>query len=141
MVKRIAHISIAVKDLGSSKALFSKLLGNESPLTEKIESQNAVAAFFPAGEGSIELIQAIDSSGAGSAITEFIQKRGEGMHHICLEVDDIREEMRRLTSLGFQFTDSAPFRGAGGTLVAFIHPKSANGVLVELSEQIDPMHS
>jgi methylmalonyl-CoA/ethylmalonyl-CoA epimerase len=136
MIKHIAHVSIAVKNLGFSKELFSKLLGNDFPHTEKIESQNAEVSFYPVGESSIELIQAIDSSGAGSAITEFIEKRGEGMHHICLEVDDIEKEMQRLTRLGFQFASKAPFPGGDGCLVAFIHPKSANGVLVELSQRI-----
>ncbi len=138
MIERIAHVSIAVKNLGVSKELFSKLLGNDFPRTEKIASQNATVSFYPIGESSIELVEAVDASGAGSAITTFIDKRGEGIHHICLEVDDIEKEMHRLTSLGFQFASNEPFPGGDGCLVAFIHPKSANGVLVELSQQIHP---
>ena len=138
MIKRVAHIGIAVKSLGFSKELFSKLLGNDFPRTEKIEEQHATVSFYPVGESSIELIQAVDSSGAGEAITTFIDKRGEGLHHICLEVDDIEKEMERLTNLGFYFASEAPFLGGGGCRVAFMHPKSTNGVLVELSQHIEP---
>ena len=138
MIKRVAHIGIAVKSLGLSKELFSKLLGNDFPRTEKIEEQHATVSFYPVGESSIELIQAVDSSGAGEAITTFIDKRGEGLHHICLEVDDIEKEMERLTDLGFYFASKAPFLGGGGCRVAFMHPKSTNGVLVELSQHIEP---
>ena len=137
MVKRIAHIGIAVKDLGLSQMLFSKLLGNDFPRTEKIEEQKATVSFYPVGDSSIELIEAVDSSGAGEALTAFIEKRGEGIHHICLEVDDIEKEMQRLTDLGFRFTRNAPFSGGGDCRVAFIHPKSANGVLIELSQPIE----
>ncbi len=137
MVKRIAHIGIAVKDLGLSQMLFSKLLGNDFPRTEKIEEQKATVSFYPVGDSSIELIEAVDSSGAGEALTAFIEKRGEGIHHICLEVDDIEKEMQRLTGLGFHFTRNTPFSGGGGCRVAFIHPKSANGVLIELSQPIE----
>jgi methylmalonyl-CoA epimerase len=134
MIKRVAHIGIAVKNLGLSKELFSKLLGNDFPHTETIEEQNSAVSFYPLGESSIELIEAIDSSGAGEAITTFIEKRGEGMHHICLEVDDIEKEMERLKNLGFRFASKAPFPGGGGCRVAFMHPKSTNGVLIELSQ-------
>ena len=137
MVKKIAHVGIAVKNLGLSKELFSKLLGNDFPHTETIEEQNAAVSFYPLGESSIELIEAIDSSGAGEAITTFIEKRGEGMHHICLEVDDIEKEMVRLKNLGFHFASKAPFLGGGGCRVAFMHPKSTNGVLIELSQPVE----
>ncbi len=137
MVKRVAHIGIAVKNLGLSKELFSKLLGNDFPRTEKIEEQNATVSLYQLGESSIELIEAADSSGAGSAITTFIEKRGEGIHHICLEVDDIEKEIERLKKLGFRFASEAPFLGGGGCRVAFMHPKSTNGVLIELSQPID----
>ncbi|MGA9406092.1 MAG: methylmalonyl-CoA epimerase [Bacteroidota bacterium] len=137
MIKRIAHISIAVKNLDLSKELFSKLFGNDFPRTEKVEEQNAMVSFYPVGQSSVELIEAIDSSGAGSAITDFIGKRGEGLHHICLEVDDIEKEIQRLTNLGFRFASKAPFLGGGGCRVAFMHPKSTNGVLIELSQPIE----
>ena len=137
MIKRIAHIGIAVKNLGLSQDLFSKLLGNGFPHTEMVEEQNAVISFYPLGDSSIELIQAADFSGAGSAITTFIEKRGEGIHHICLEVDDIEKEIERLKSIGFQFTSGAPFAGSSGCRVAFMHPKSTNGVLIELSQPIE----
>jgi methylmalonyl-CoA epimerase len=137
MIKRVVHIGIAVKNLGLSKELFSKLLGNDFPHTEKIEKQNATVSFYPLGESFIELIEAIDSSGAGEAITTFIEKRGEGIHHICLEVDDIEKEMERLKNLGFRFASDAPFLGGGGCRVAFMHPTSTNGVLIELSQPIE----
>ncbi len=137
MVKRVAHIGIAVKNLGLSKELFSKLLGNDFPHTEKIEKQNATVSLYQLGESSIELIEAADSSGAGSAITTFIEKRGEGIHHICLEVDDIEKEIERLKKLGFRFASETPFLGGGGCRVAFMHPTSTNGVLIELSQPIE----
>ena len=134
MIKRIAHVAIAVRDLGLSKELFSRLLQNDLPRTERVEQQHATVSFYPIGESSVELVEALSSSGAGSAITDFIEKRGEGVHHICLEVDDIQQEMDRLQKLGFQFTSTAPFAGGAGCRVAFMHPKSTNGVLIELSE-------
>ncbi|MGA7161236.1 MAG: methylmalonyl-CoA epimerase [Bacteroidota bacterium] len=137
MIKRITHIGIAVKNLRNSQELFSKLLGIDYPHSEKVEEQNAMVSFYPVGDSAIELIEALDPSGAGSAITTYIEKRGEGIHHFCLEVDDITKEMKRLTSLGFQFTSKAPFLGGGGCLVAFMHPKSTNGVLIELSQPIE----
>ena len=134
MIKRIAHVAIAVKDLGFSKDLFSKLLQNDHPHTESVEQQQATVSFYPVGDSSVELIEALRSPGAGSAITGFIEKRGEGIHHICLEVDNIEQEMDRLKKLGFQFTSAAPFAGGAGCRVAFMHPKSTNGVLIELSQ-------
>jgi len=134
MIKRIAHIAIAVKDLGLSRELFSKLLQNDFPHTEEIEQQHATVSFYPIGGSSVELIEALSPAGAGSAITTFIEKRGEGVHHICLEVDNIEQEMERLQKLGFQFTSTVPFMGGAGCRVVFMHPKSTNGVLIELSE-------
>lgn len=137
MIKRITHVGVAVRNMGISKELFSKLLGNYSPLTEKVEEQKATIAFYPIGESSIELIESTESAQRGSSIAKFIEKRGEGIHHICLEVDDIAEEIQRLTRLGFQFVDEKPSPGGDGCLVAFLHPKSANGVLIELSQKIE----
>ena len=133
MVKRIAHIGVAVKDLGLSREMFSKLLGINTPRTEVVEEQQSTVTFFPLGESSLELIESTTDS---SSLAKFIEKRGEGIHHICLEVDDIAKEMRRITGLGFQFTRDTPFDGGEHTLVAFIHPKSTNGVLIELSQKV-----
>lgn len=136
MIKRITHVGVAVRNLGISSDLFSKLLGNNSPHTEKVEEQKATIAFYPIGEGSIELIESTES--AKGSIAKFIEKRGEGIHHICLEVDDIAQEILRLKSLGFQFVEDKPSPGGDGCLVAFLHPKSTNGVLIELSQKIGP---
>jgi methylmalonyl-CoA/ethylmalonyl-CoA epimerase len=154
MIKRISHIGVAVKNLGPSKELFSKLLGNNSPHTEKVEAQNATVSFYPIGESSIELIESAEPAERGSSIAKFIEKRGEGIHHICLEVDDIEVEIHRLKKLGFQFVNETPSPGSRlptglsthrvvddslsgeGCIVAFLHPKSTNGVLIELSQNI-----
>ena len=137
MIKRIAHVGVAVKDLGISKELFSKLLGNNSPQTESVQAQKATIAFYPVGGSSIELIESTKPANEGSSIAKFIEKRGEGIHHLCLEVDDIKKEIMRLKGLGFQFVDDIPSDGGDGCLVAFLHPKSTNGVLIELSQRID----
>lgn len=136
MIKKISHIGIAVRHLGISTELFTKLLGKAPDHTERIDEQKSVVSFYPIGESSVELIESTDSAGAGSSIATFIEKRGEGVHHLCLEVDDIGVEMSRLKKLGFQFTREEPASGGDGCLVAFIHPKSANGVLIELSQRI-----
>jgi methylmalonyl-CoA/ethylmalonyl-CoA epimerase len=135
MIKRITHVGVAVRNMGISRELFSKLLGNNSPHTEKVEEQKATIAFYPIGESSIELIESIESAQDGSLIAKFIEKRGEGIHHLCLEVDDIVQEIMRLKSLGFQFVDDKPSQGGDGFIVAFLHPKSTNGVLIELSQK------
>lgn len=134
MVKRIAHVGIAVKNLRLSKELFSKLLGNNSPHTEKVEEQNATISFYPIGESSVELVESAETA-EGSYVAKFIEKR-EGIHHICLEVDDIENEIQRLKELGFQFVNEKPSPGGRGCMVVFLHPKSTNGVLVELSQKI-----
>ncbi|HTR82208.1 MAG TPA: VOC family protein [Bacteroidota bacterium] len=136
MIKRISHIGIAVKSLNASKDLFTKLLGKEPEHTETVEEQNATISFYPIGDSSLELIESSAVPGQGSSIGKFIERRGEGIHHICLEVENLALEISRLKNLGFQFVDDTPSPGGDGKLVAFIHPKSANGVLVELSETI-----
>ena len=136
MIKRIAHVGVAVKDLGLSRELFSKLLGINAPRSEVVEEQQSTVTYFPLGESSLELIESTTDS---SSLAKFIEKRGEGIHHICLEVDDITKEMQRLKGLGFQFTRDTPFDGGEHTIVAFIHPRSTNGVLVELSQKVGEM--
>ena len=133
MIKKINHIGIAVKSLGISSELFGKLFQQSAPHTETVEEQKATIAFFPIGETSFELIE---STSADSSISKFIEKRGEGIHHICLEVDDIRMEIERLKNLGLQFVNDIPSGGGDGYWVAFLHPKSTNGVLIELAEKI-----
>ncbi|MFN7116492.1 MAG: methylmalonyl-CoA epimerase [Saprospiraceae bacterium] len=133
MVLRLEHIGIAVKDLEASNALFTKLLGKECYKIEEVVSEHVKTAFFQNGEAKIELLEA---TAPESAIAKYIEKRGEGIHHIAFEVDDIHAEMQRLTAEGFQLLTPEPKRGADNKLVCFFHPKSANGVLVELCQTI-----
>ncbi len=134
MIKKINHIGVAVKSLGLSSDVFSKLFGQSAPQTETVSEQKATIAFYPVGESSIELIE---STSSDSAISTFIEKRGEGIHHICLEVDDIQKEIGRLKNHGFQFVNEVPAEGGDGYMVVFIHPKSTNGVLIELCEKMN----
>jgi methylmalonyl-CoA/ethylmalonyl-CoA epimerase len=131
-MKGIAHIGIAVKDLKKSKRLFEQLLGVPPDHEEMVEGQKVRIAMFEVGGSHLELTEALDST---SPIARFIEKRGEGIHHISLEVDDIHTELLRLSRLGFVSVDPNPRDGAGNSLVAFLHPKSTNGVLVELCQK------
>ena len=133
MVKNLEHIGIAVRNLESANELYAKLLGSAHYKIEAVESENVVTSFFKAGAAKVELLEATSEE---SAIAKFIEKRGEGLHHIAFEVDDIRSEMQRLESEGFTLLSKAPKRGADNKLVCFVHPKSANGVLVELCQQV-----
>jgi methylmalonyl-CoA/ethylmalonyl-CoA epimerase len=133
MVLRLEHIGIAVKDLEVSNDLFTKLLGKASYKTEEVISEHVKTTFFQNGEAKVELLEA---TAPESAIAKYIEKRGEGIHHVAFEVDDIRAEMERLTAEGFQLLTPEPKRGADNKLVCFFHPKSANGVLVELCQTI-----
>jgi methylmalonyl-CoA/ethylmalonyl-CoA epimerase len=133
MIKKLSHVGIAVKDLRSSIALFSKLFGVDDVPTENVADQNVNVAFIRTGGASVELTE---STSADSPIAKFIGNRGEGVHHLSFEVDDIRAEIARLTKEGFQMIDREPRVGAGGYWIAFIHPKSTNGVLVEISQKI-----
>lgn len=133
MIKKINHIGIAIKNLGLSSELFSKLFEQSVPHTEIVPEQKATIAFYPVGESSVELIE---STSSDSAISKFIEKRGEGIHHICLEVDDIKSEVARLKKHNFQFVNEIPSEGGDGYWVVFLHPKSTNGVLIELCEKM-----
>lgn len=133
MVKKVEHIGIAVKNLQESNALFAQLLGKEHYKIEEVLSEGVRTSFFDTGDSKIELLEATDPE---SPIARFIEKKGEGIHHIAFEVENIRQEMERLRQEGFQLLNEAPKRGADNKLVCFIHPKSANGVLVELCQSI-----
>ncbi|GAC1381624.1 MAG: methylmalonyl-CoA epimerase [Ginsengibacter sp.] len=126
---KIEHIGIAVKNLSESIPLYEKLLNSTCYKTEVIENELVNTAFFKTGENKIELLEAY---GSGSVINSFIEKRGEGIHHIAFDVKDIYTEMDRLKSLGFRLLNETPKEGADNKLVCFIHPKSTNGVLIEL---------
>jgi methylmalonyl-CoA/ethylmalonyl-CoA epimerase len=133
MFEKAEHIGIAVKNISQSVKLFEILLNSPCYKTEVVESENVTTAFFKAGESKIELLEA---SSEESAIAKFIEKRGEGLHHIAFEVENIEEEMARLKEKGFQLLRDKPFRGADNKMVCFIHPKSCNGVLIELCQEI-----
>jgi methylmalonyl-CoA/ethylmalonyl-CoA epimerase len=130
---KVEHIGIAVKKLSESNALFTSLLGCAPYKTETVESEGVITSFFQAGETKIELLEA---STAESPVAKFIEKRGEGIHHLAFEVADIRKTMKELSEKGFTLLSSEPKRGADNKLVCFLHPKSTNGVLVELCQDI-----
>lgn len=130
---RLEHIGIAVKDLEKSNQLFEKLLGAEKYKEEEVRSENVKTSFFRVGESKVELLEA---TAPESAIAKYVEKRGEGIHHVAFEVEDIYAEMERLRRQGFQLLNAEPKRGADNKLVCFLHPKSANGVLVELCQTI-----
>lgn len=128
---RIEHIGIAVKDLESSNELFERLLGASSYKIEEVVSESVRTSFFNTGNSKIELLETIDKEGP---IAKFIEKRGQGIHHIAFAVDDILGEIERLEKEGFSMLNRIPKRGADNKLVVFLHPKSTNGVLVELCQ-------
>lgn len=130
---RIDHIGIAVRQMADSNELFRKLLGEAHFKVETVESEKVATSFFHIGESKIELLEASDPE---SPIAKFIEKRGEGIHHIAFEVDDIRAEVERLEKEGFTPLNREPKRGADNKWVVFLHPKTSNGVLVELCQSI-----
>lgn len=129
----IEHIGIAVKDLAESLPLFEKLLNTNCYKTEEIASEQVRTSFLKIGNTKVELLEALDQR---SSIAKFIQKKGEGIHHIAIEVADIVSEMRRLQDAGFILLNETPKKGADNKLVCFFHPKSTNGVLVELCQEL-----
>ncbi len=132
-MQKIEHIGIAVKDLEKANSLYAALLGVEHYKIEEVASEFVKTSFFKNGPNKIELLEATSEE---SAIAKFIEKKGEGIHHIAFAVEDIRAEMKRLEGLGFRLLNKEPKRGADNKWVCFIHPKSANGVLVELCQDI-----
>lgn len=130
---RVEHIGIAVKALEESNDLFAALLGDAHYKVEEVDSEGVATSFFKSGHTKIELLRATRPD---SPIAKFIEKRGEGIHHIAFEVDDIEAEMKRLSEAGFQLLQDTPKRGADNKLICFLHPKTTNGVLVELCQEI-----
>jgi methylmalonyl-CoA/ethylmalonyl-CoA epimerase len=128
---KVEHIGIAVKNLQTSIPLFEKLLGSPCYKTEKITSEQVNTAFFLKQNTKIELLESTDPAGI---ITKFIDKKGEGMHHIAFEVPDIIAEMERLKKEGFSLLNETPKKGADDKWVCFVHPKDTNGVLIELCQ-------
>ena len=132
-MKNVEHIGIAVSDLSAAETLYSALLNTVPYKREAVESEHVTTSFFKVNQTKIELLEA---SGPDSAIARFIEKKGEGIHHIAFEVEDIVAEMERLRNAGFVLLNETPKRGADNKLVCFVHPKSANGVLIELCQEI-----
>jgi methylmalonyl-CoA/ethylmalonyl-CoA epimerase len=133
MFLRVEHIGIAVNDLSSANELYTRLLGVAPYKEEAVESERVMTSFFRNGETKIELLAATDPA---SAIAKYIDKRGEGIHHIAFEVSDIHAEMERLAGAGFTLLNEKPKRGADNKLICFVHPKDTRGVLVELCQSI-----
>lgn len=131
----VEHIGIAVKDLAIAVPLYEKLLNSQCYKTETVESEQVQTAFLRAGETKVELLESIDPEGV---IAKFVERKGEGLHHVAFEVEDIEAEMERLRSAGFVLLNDKPKRGADNKLVCFVHPKSVNGVLVELCMSVKP---
>lgn len=132
MIKRIDHISIAVQNLDEAVALFQNLFGLEPERVEELPDQGVKAALIPVGDTEIEFVQPIDPQGG---VAKFLERRGEGMHHICLEVDVVDEELKSLAAKGAELIDRQGRKGLAGK-IGFIHPKSTKGVLIELAQKV-----
>jgi methylmalonyl-CoA/ethylmalonyl-CoA epimerase len=132
-MKYIDHIGIAVKDIEASILLFEKLLNTSSYKKELVAAENIITAFFKTGETKIELLQDEKENGT---INKFIEKKGEGIHHIAFEVENIYDEISRLKQSGFIVLNEVPKKGADNKIICFLHPKSTNGILIELCQQI-----
>jgi methylmalonyl-CoA/ethylmalonyl-CoA epimerase len=132
MMNKIEHIGIAVKDIAASNKIFEDILGVAPYKQEAVESEGVLTSFFKTGENKIELLQATSSD---SAIAKFLEKNKEGIHHIAFDVSDIHEEIERLIKLGYKMIHEKPKDGADNKLIAFLHPKDSNGVLIELCQE------
>ncbi|MFK2819039.1 methylmalonyl-CoA epimerase [Flavobacteriaceae sp. LMIT009] len=131
-MKKIEHLGIAVRDIDASNEVFSKLLGEPHYKIEEVESEGVKTSFFKVGDNKIELLEATNEN---SPIAKFIERKGEGIHHVAFEVDDIYKEIKRLKKEGFRVLNETPKNGADNKLIAFLHPKSTNGVLIELCQE------
>ncbi len=134
MIKKIDHIAFAVNNLNSSAKLFEKLFNVKSSKTEIIEKENVKIKFLQIETSKIELLEGI---GENSTITKFIKKKGEGIHHIAIEVDDIKQEIKRLKKEGFRIINNSISHGGNNKLISFLHPKETNGVLIEICQKIN----
>lgn len=130
-MRKIEHIGIAVADLAKSNELFTRLLGKEHYKTESVEGEGVETSFFQVGDTKIELLQA---SRSDSPIAKYLEKKSEGVHHIAFDVEDIHAEIKRLKEAGFEILNETPKQGADNKIVVFLHPRSTNGVLVELCQ-------
>ncbi len=134
-MRKIEHIGIAVKNIDEANATYRALLDAEPYKSEEVESEGVITSFFQVGESKIELLAATNEN---SPVAKFIEKRGEGIHHIAFDVGDIQAEISRLEEKGFVLINKEPKKGADNKIVAFLHPKSGHGVLVELCQEIGP---
>lgn len=132
-MRKIEHIGIAVNDLEKSNTLFAKLLGKGHFKTEEVDGEKVATSFFQVGETKIELLQATDES---SPIAKYLERKSEGVHHIAFDVENITAEVERLKGEGFEILNETPKLGADNKLVVFLHPRSTNGVLIELCQEI-----
>jgi methylmalonyl-CoA/ethylmalonyl-CoA epimerase len=130
---KLEHIGIAVKNLSTSVPLFEKLLNTQCYKKEVVASESVVTAFFRTGNSKVELLE---SSDPGGVISKYVERKGEGIHHLAFEVDDIEAEMKRLSAEGYILLSDQPRQGADNKLVVFLHPKSTGGVLIELCQEI-----
>lgn len=130
---KIEHVGIAVKDLEAAESIYEKLLNIKSYKREEVASEHVITSFFQSGPNKVELLVATNEQ---SAIHKYIEKKGEGIHHVAFAVDDIYAEMERLRSDGFVLLNEQPKKGADNKLVCFVHPKGTNGVLLELCQEI-----
>jgi len=136
-MNKIEHIGIAVKDIQAANQLYEALFGAAAYKEEIVESEQVKTSFFKMGDSKIELLQGLNKD---NAITKFIEKRGEGIHHIAFEVEDIEGKMAELKALGFKLINDKPKKGADNKMIAFLHPKSTKGVLIELCQDIATYH-
>ena len=134
-MKNVEHIGIAVKNLDISIPLFERLLDTSCYKTELVESENVKTAFFQKGETKVELLESLEAEGV---ISRFIEKKGEGVHHLAFAVENIEDEIKRLKAEGFNFVNDTPKKGADNKLICFLHPKDTNGVLIELCQELNP---
>ncbi len=131
-MRKIEHIGIAVSDIDQANELYNKLLGTPPYKSEEVRSQGVITSFFRTGPNKIELVA---PTSPNSPIAKYLDKKGEGLHHIAFDVADIRQEMQRLKEEGFRLLSEEPQQGADNKLICFVHPKSANGVLIELCQE------
>ena len=132
MMKKIEHIGIAVSDIETSRKLFAKIFGKDSYKSEKVESEGVITSFFQIGESKIELVAATTEE---SIIFKYLEKWGEGMHHVAFTVEDIEQEITRLKREGIRLLNDVPKKGADNKIICFLHPEDTNGVLIELCQE------
>ena len=132
-MQKIEHIGIAVKDINASEQLFAKIFGKNAYKLEEVKSEGVTTSFFEIGESKIELVATTTEE---SVISKYLEKRGEGIHHIAFNVEDIEKEMKRLKKEGIRLLNEPPKKGADNKMICFLHPKDTNGILIELCQEI-----